>query len=499
MTDEAHESLPGAPARALAPRLLLPAGVAAGVFLLLLIGGNQLLNDPDTLWQVALGRWILEQNAVPRTDAFSSTFHGAPWVSTQWLAQVLLAKAHAVLGWAGPVLLTAFAAALAFALAARFLLDRLGPAPVLVLVTAGLTLAAPHLVARPHVLALPVMVAWVGALVRAADRATAPPLALLVAMALWANLHGGFVLGLALVVPLGLDAVLRAPAPARTGLALRWCAFALASVLAACATPYGIEAFQAARRILTLGPALALIDEWKPRDFSTLTEFEVCLLLGIGFALHRGLTVPPLRIALLLGLLHMALAHARNGEILGLLAPLLLAAPLARALGSAPEPAMPRAIEGTLAGATLALMLAVGLAAAAGARYAPNPAISPARAVQALERAGGGRVLNEYDFGAYLIAAAVPPFIDGRTELYGAAFVQRHYRAVTLQDVGDFLDLLDEHRIGATLLGPRVPAVGLLDRLPGWTRVYADETAVVHVRAPRAEPDDTANGLGLRR
>jgi hypothetical protein len=76
----------------------------------------------------------------------------------------------------------------------------------------------------------------------------------------------------------------------------------------------------------------------------------------------------------------------------------------------------------------------------------------------------------------------VPPFIDGRTELYGGDFMLRHYRAVTLADLRDFLRLLDEYRIGATLLAPRTPAVALLDRLPGWKRVYADDIAVVHQR-----------------
>jgi hypothetical protein len=33
-----------------------------------------------------------------------------------------------------------------------------------------------------------------------------------------------------------------------------------------------------------------------------------------------------------------------------------------------------------------------------------------------------------------------------------------------------------------TLLQPSTPAIGLLDRLPGWTRLYADNLSVVHVR-----------------
>jgi hypothetical protein len=57
-----------------------------------------------------------------------------------------------------------------------------------------------------------------------------------------------------------------------------------------------------------------------------------------------------------------------------------------------------------------------------------------------------------------------------------------HHRAIMLQDFEGFLALLEKHRIGATLLSPAAPAIGLLDRLPGWRRLYSDDIAVVHIR-----------------
>ena len=62
----------------------------------------------------------------------------------------------------------------------------------------------------------------------------------------------------------------------------------------------------------------------------------------------------------------------------------------------------------------------------------------------------------------------------------------RHDRAVRLRDVGALFDLLKQYDIDATLLAPDTPAVGLLDRLPGWKRVYSDNVAVLHVRT---QPD----------
>ena len=88
----------------------------------------------------------------------------------------------------------------------------------------------------------------------------------------------------------------------------------------------------------------------------------------------------------------------------------------------------------------------VALWAATVSHYQPNPGISPVAAVAALKEANAGPVFNDYDFGGYLVFAGVPTFIDGRTELYGGAFTARHYRAVTLADLNDFVGLLDSYQ-----------------------------------------------------
>src|SRR5690348_7841679 len=168
----------------------------AGIYLLLLIRGDSLLNDPDMLWQIKIGQWIVAHHAVPFTDIYSFTRAGAPWMSSSWLAQVLLAEAFALAGWAGVVILSRLAPAPGFALFTRILCRFLPPLQVSVVVGAVLVLSMSHLLARPHVLALPVMIAWVSGLVSASGRGKAPPFSLLPLMILWANLHGGFVFGL---------------------------------------------------------------------------------------------------------------------------------------------------------------------------------------------------------------------------------------------------------------------------------------------------------------
>ena len=469
-------------------RGLLPLWVGVFIYALFVLAGNRLLIDPDTMWQVTVGQWILDHRAVPETDVYSFTMRGQPWMSTQWLAQVLYAKAYAVAGWSGPVVLAAGAIAATFALLTKFLNRHLSESTTLVFVAAALALTVPHMLARPHVLALPVMVAWVGGLIAAADRREAPTLWLLPLMGLWANLHGGFVFGLVLIAPVALDAVLSADAKLRTSLALRWAAFAVAALAAGCCTPYGWNSLLASQKILALGGALPLIMEWRATDFGSLGAFEICLLLGIGLALFRGVKLPPLRIVLLLGLLHMSLAQGRAVEILALIAPLVLAAPLARQFGSvevshsSPMPPMRGAL---FAGIAVALVAGT-IAYASVHRFEPHTRGSPVAAVAALKKLNLARVFNDYDFGGYLIANGVAPFIDGRTELYGEKFFVDHNAASGLMEPENLFRLLDEYKIEATLMRTQSAATKLLDHIDGWQKVYADDIATIQLRKPGA-------------
>jgi hypothetical protein len=140
-----------------AARLPLALCVGVGVYLLLLLTGDRLLIDPDTLWQVTVGQWIVDHRAVPVVDVYSFTMRGQPWISTQWLAQLMYAVAYGVAGWVGPVALAASAAAATFALLARELRRHFHDGAMLVFVAAAFAPTLPHVLARPHVLAMPVM------------------------------------------------------------------------------------------------------------------------------------------------------------------------------------------------------------------------------------------------------------------------------------------------------------------------------------------------------
>ena len=471
-----------------APRLgrgLLPLWVGIAVYALALLAGNQLLNDPDTYWQITVGQWILDHHAVPTTDIYSFTMRGQPWISTQWLSQVLFAAAYGGFGWAGPVVLTATAIAATFAMLTRFLSRRLSGSTTLIFVAVALALMLGHLLARPHVLAMPVMVAWVGGLVAAMDRRGAPSFALLPLIALWANLHGGFVLGLALIAPLGIDAIFHADARAQKALLLRWVLFGLAACAAACLTPYGWDSLLAARKILNLGDALAMIGEWRPANFGHPGPLELTVLAGFALVLWRGVTLPPMRIALVLGFVFMALSHVRNAEVMALLAPLVLAGPLGQRFGrpAATEPGAPR---GLLFGGLAACLLAGTVVFASWQHYAPPGRSSPAVAVTELKKLSLARVFNDYDFGGYLISRGVPTFIDGRTELFGEKLMVDHNNASGLAEPDNLFRLLKDYDIEATLMRTQSAATKLLDHLDGWQKVYSDDIATIHLRKPGA-------------
>ncbi|MCR6735272.1 MAG: hypothetical protein NVV83_14890 [Afipia sp.] len=469
----------------------------AGLFLLFVIGGNRALQDADTYWQTAIGQWIIDHRAVPTIDIYSFTKPGAPWISSSWLAQVLYAASHVAIGWAGPVILAAFGTAAAFALLIHALCRRFAATHAVIVAMAAAVLSAHHFLARPHVLALPVMVAWVAGLVNASDERRAPSFWLLPLIALWANLHGGFVLGLALIAPFALDAVWNAGASQRFPLTLRWAAFALCAPVASCITPYGWNSLLAARQILDLGGALALIPEWQPADFSGLGAFEVCLLAALGAALWRGIVLSPPRILLVLGLLHMALSHTRNIEVFALLTPLVLAKPLSIRFGHSDGGAQtPRSRTGIVA--VVLVVTAATWAFAAYHTFTPVVGQTPIAAVNILKERKVARILHNAGFGGYLITQGIPVFFDGRAELYGEDFVVKALNAFALKDVGSFLGLLETWKIDATLLTPATPAVGLLDRLDGWQRIYADDEAVVHIRKPGAPADFKIKPEGAR-
>ena len=271
----------------------------------------------------------------------------------------------------------------------------------------------------------------------------------------------------------------------RRPLALRWTVFGLAALAACCVTPYGWGSILASRKILDLGELLHLIYEWMPADFSRFGAVRVSpSWRSIAGALYSGVRLSPPRIALVLGLLHMALSHVRNLENFALLLPLVVLGPVSAQFS----------LRGGTAGQGYAADRRGGDACRPARRlvrhrirlFAARQPVTCSRRGRA-ESAQSRRVLNDLPFGGYLIWRQMPVFIDGRAELYGEKFEMAYYRALQLKDIDELFDILRNYDIDAVLLTPGTPASRLFDHLGGWQRVYADEHAVLHRRIG-AEP-----------
>jgi hypothetical protein len=477
----------------------LPLIFGLGLYALIAGHGGAVLHDPDTDLHIAVGRWIIAHRAAPHYGIFSGTMAHAPWVAHEWLGEVVLAWLFDTFGWAGLVAVTAFCAAAAVAILLRQLLHSLLPVHAMIATALAVTLVIPHVLARPHIFTLPILVAWAAGLVRARseNRAPAPWLAAL--MALWANLHGGYLFGLGLVGLLAAEAVLLAPDwRTRRQAAAGWGFFGVLAVGAALLTPYGVAGLLLPFRLTGMGFAMGQLVEWRSPDFQSFEPLELWLavVLFAGFAL--GWRLPPTRLLMLLLLLHMALQHRRHGELVGLVAPLLLAPALAPQLRALPAARTAGPVDRSLAelaklaslrGVALAgaVLVAVSAAVLHGAAARPDVAL-PTAALATVEAAHvTGPVLNDYGFGGYLIFAGIPPFIDGRAELYGDEFIKRYVQAMLLES-DELPKLLDQYGVVWTLIAPQRPAALLLDHLPGWRRLYADDVAVVHVRTDPAPP-----------
>ena len=461
---------------------LRAAALAALVAAAVAMFSPSFLGDGDTYWHVAAGRWMIQHRQVLKADVFSYTRVGAPWDAHEWLAEILMAATWGLCGWTGLVVGYACAAGATAWLVVRWMARWLtGPTLVAAALVAG-DCAIPSLLARPHLLALVPLALWTVELLRAREEGRAPRLAFAALMAVWANLHGSYVFGFVLLGAFGLEAWVAAGVREwrRMG---GWALFGALAVAAALLNPEGFDGLIFPFKVMGMS-TLNAIAEWKPVDFSKIQPLEIALVVTVFTCIWKGVRIAPLRLALLLFLLHMALEHARHGIVLAVVAPLVLAEPLGRAL----QRPIGREFGGRVFGgrwlwpsvAAAACMVLVVRVAMPVRRLDGD--VSPITAMNHVPRALAAQpVLNDYGFGGYLIYDGVRPFIDGRADMYGDRYFGDFIAAVSPDDA-KLKAMLDRYDVAWTVFPPKEPVVKAMDRQPGWRRLYADKFAVVHVR-----------------
>jgi hypothetical protein len=461
------------------PPLAVPLAAALVLYGLVLFL-PQVLYDADTFWHIAAGEKMLQLRHVLHTDPFSHTVNGKEWQTHEWLSEIAMALAYRAGGWSGVVTLGATAAAAAAFLMGRWIARFLPPLSTAVMLIAGLAALMPSLLVRPHLLALPFLVGWVVALMKAREKDEAPPLWLPLLMVVWANLHGSYVFGLALIGPFALEALIGAPREKWLSIIWRWGLFGVLALAAALVTPHGIEGLIFPFQVMTM-TSLPDIVEWRPVDFSKSKAFEWALLATLAVGFGRGVRIPWVRLAIILLLFHMALQHIRHVLVLGAVAPLLLAKPFGEAIAPWVKADFSRQWKAVLA---VAAVIAVGLT---GYRfYDPlereTGYHSPIAALDAVPMGLRQKpVLNSYGLGGYLIFKGVKVFIDGRADMYGDAYV-KNYLKIGKGDQAALDKAIKQYGIEWMFLNPETQLARNMAKRPGWRTLFRDKIAVVYVR-----------------
>ena len=438
------------------------------------------LGDSDVFWHLALGRDTLA-NGVQRVDAYSWTVAGQPISIDQWLGQVLLALGWQLGDWRGLVALRAIAVAL-LVTAIVYAALRERPGRPLVAVLAAL----PAIVLtrfvwseRPELFGF-VCFAVLIVLLRAgrsgSDRALhVTPVLILV----WANLHGSFALGAVLAVFVAIEGALVEP--------LRWRTYGVAavgSILATLATPAGIGTWTAPGFHLLNPPRQ--IQEWSVPDVTTLPGaiFAIAIFATYATALLAR-TRAPREAIVLVPVLFVSLIATRQMPLFAIAAAPYLAAHggeavteiagvlrvrLPRLSSAAPPPS--RAVDRIVL-AVAAIVLAI---AAVTGTAAPDLGGYPVAAVPAL-RPGPG-LLNQYDWGGYLIANApkTPVFVDGRLTPYLNGVLSDYSTVIGVHP--GWRDVIARRGIKQILVRPSDP-VAVRARDLGWPIRASSDTFVL--------------------
>jgi hypothetical protein len=475
------------------------------IFVSVLVGQvvnrTYLLGDPDTYWHITVGQEIWETGSFPQRDQFSWTFEGQRWIAKEWLSQLVLFAAYHFGSWHGVVLISAAALGFAYALLFAVLARQMRITVTVGVVMLACFLGLAHFLARPHVFSFPLLVLWAAGLVRAVEEQRAPNWLLLPVMTLWANMHAGFTLGLAIAGVLAAEAVFTSERAMRIGVALRWMTFLAAAFLAGCVTPYGYEPLLMTFKLYG-GQPLQYISEWAPLNAKHDGFVELPLMGLLFLSLYFGVKIRFWRLILIIGLVHLIFLHVRMVPLFGFLTPILIASSLVYQfrflrLESQMErdPGLFRAAErfsSRLAYGTVGCFIALAAAVFATESISPNKEHAPANAVDYLQRANlTEHIYNDFGFGGYLIFRGVKTFIDGRIDqLFQAGFLERSWRA---SSQGTLAELLTDYGIKVALVKPKSNDMHQIEQIPGWSKAYSDDTAIVFIRKPNVGwmPDES--------
>jgi len=427
----------------------------------------QPIADSDLFWHVESGRRTLA-GALPRTDVFSWTVAGAPVFTDQWLGDALLAAARAVADWRGVLALRVVAVAVLVAVIVDTALA-IRPGRPSVAVAAALPAIALSRFAwtdRPELLGL-LCFAILVRLLRSGDRGLLLAIPLLF---IWAQLHGSYALGLALVL-----AACGARAATERRERWRFVPIASAAIVATLLGPSGISTWTSSGGHF-LAPPRYIAEEGVP-DVSTLPGalFFVTLALVMAAALFSRRPATPRDLALLVPVAFVSLTAARHMPLLAIAAVPFLAERFPDPLGKWRD----RRTEGIGRAVALAASVAIAVLAVALADGHVDESGYPRAALAAVPSGPG--LLNRYEWGGWLMyaAPATPVFIDGRLFPYVPSVLDDYGSIINAHPGWEAVAL--RRNVRAMLVRPTDAIAGRAAER-GWRIAYRDDLAVVLVR-----------------
>jgi hypothetical protein len=370
-------------------------------------------------------------------------------------------------------------------------LRRLGvAAPAIVLATLlAAAVAMPYATVRPQVISWFLASVLLSILMSLGPGRQRRVVLLMPLFALWANLHGLWVVGLG-VLGLYVAATYLGRTPMRGH--RKWIASAAAgSVLLAAATPAGFAGLLYPLRYVDAGDwGLAHIPEWQSPNFHDAVQLPLLLwIITIAVVSRRA---PGWLRVLAIGGIVMALLANRNAPmsaVLGIPAVALGADAWLRERGPATNHGVRtevtrRVLEGGLALLTsAAVVLAIppvyGSSGIALDRY-------PVAAMDVLaSKRPDARVFAEYGWGGYVIYrlhdSGGSVFVDGRNDMFDQSILET-YSAVRGAALG-WEAVLDEYDVNAVVLPADAPLGRVLDRSPAWCVEYRDERQILALRS----------------
>ncbi|MCE1253918.1 MAG: hypothetical protein LWX83_10260 [Anaerolineae bacterium] len=480
-------------------------------FLLVLIMAARMPLDSDFWWHISAGEWSW-QNAHPMlVDYFSFTRFGQSWINHSWLAEVIYYLVYINFSYYGLTLLVSGLATLSMVLVYLQMQSQVFIKAFLIIFASAV--AAFVWSPRPQMFSL-VLLAAVGFVLYRFNRFRQKRLWLLpIIMILWANLHGGYPLGLILILGTIIGETLKRLLGVEKKEILNWreigelSLWLGVSILAVLLNPNGILIWFVPFQTVNVGALQSMLDEWASPNFHDSGQLVFLLMFFLPIFLNgisrRSMDMVDTVVLLVFG--GMAFIARRNfGPFALVTAPII-----SRQVEAAWETIVARnpnwlvwiigvkkrnstggekslsnsvryLINGTIIGL---LLLTFGV---------KIYSVSQTEAVKVVEREmfpvdavawmklnqTPGNLLNEYNSGGFLtwFLRERPVFIDGRTDLFGDEIIGDWF--LMIQAGKDWQSLIKRYQIKTVMLSPGRP---ILERLKeaGWRTVYEDNQTII--------------------